>query len=160
MHGTVLDTKEVKAARAEEMDWIRSREVLRAVPLEMTKDHGAKIIDLKWIDTTKTKGIRSRLVVREIKACKKESEKLDPADVFAAMPPVEGLKVLSSVMQTERYNSKCERPELLVLDVTRAHFYGTSRRMVFTNLPEGYEEEGKCALLEKTMYGTEDAASI
>ena len=42
----------------------------------------------------------------------------------------------------------------------RAHFYGESRRQVFTNLPEGDEEEGYCALLQKTMYGTQDASSV
>ncbi len=40
---------------------------------------------------------------------------------------------------------------MLVLDISRAHFYGEARRRVFTILPE------VCAMLQKTMYDTEDA---
>ena len=39
-------------------------------------------------------------------------------------------------------------------------FNGTCRWRVFTTLPPGDEEEGYCALLVKTMYGTEDAAEV
>ena len=44
---------------------------------------------------------RSRLVVREIKKMKKEADKLDPADVFSATPPVEALKMLISELMNE-----------------------------------------------------------
>ena len=59
--------------------------------------------------------MRSRLVMREIKARKKLSDRLDPATVFAAMPPVEGLKALISHMQTV-VNSRGEDLEMMVLD--------------------------------------------
>ena len=161
VRGGALDTKEVEQARAVEMDWISARKVFTAVPIEQARKENAKILDMKWIDAKKSAGIvRSRLVVREIKARKKVSEQLDPATVFAAMPPVGSLKALVSHMQTEQRNSKGERLELMVIDISRAHFYGISRRKVYTTLPEGYEEPGKCALLLKSMYGTEDAASI
>ncbi len=63
-------------------------------------------------------------------------------------------------MQTEQVNAKGEPLEIMVIDISRAHFYGIARRRVFTMLPEGFEEPGYCSLLLKTMYGTEDAASV
>ena len=38
---------------------------------------------------------------REIKKTKSEYEKLEPSDVFSAMPPVESLKALVSHVMTE-----------------------------------------------------------
>ena len=61
---------------------------------------------------------------------------------------------------TEQTSAKGEPLEMMVLDVSRAHFYGVARRRVFTTVPEGREEEGYCALLRRTMYGTEDAAAV
>ena len=159
--GQQLDPAQVKAGRAEEMSWIDARKVFIPVPIEECWEHQGKPYDMKWVDVKKDKKVRCRLVVREIKARKrKDGTSLDPATVFAAMPPVEGVKALISHLQTEQRNSKGEPLEMLVLDVSRAHFYGASRRKVYTTLPEGYEEEGKCALLLRTMYGTEDAAHI
>ena len=158
--GGVLDPVLVKAGRAEEMDWIMKQKVFMEVPIETAIAEQGKIHDMKWVETQKGSKVRCRLVVREIKARKREHEKLDPATVFAAMPPVEGIKGLISHMQTEKTNSRGEELEMMVLDISRAHFYGEARRRVFTTLPEGYEKPGYCALLLKTMYGTEDAASV
>ena len=36
--------------------------------------------------------VRARLVVREIRKVTSEYEKLEPSDVFSAMPPVESLR--------------------------------------------------------------------
>ncbi len=99
-------------------------------------------------------------MVREIKARKKLVDRLDPSIVFAAMPPVEAPKAMLSHLMSERTNHRGRQLELMIFDISRAHFYGKSKRKVYTTLPEGYEEEDKCALLLKTMYGTEDAASI
>ena len=49
---------------------------------------------------------------------------------------------------------------MMLIDISRAHFYGLAKRRVFCRLPEGHEQAGKCALLRKSMYGTLDAASI
>ena len=158
--GGTLNSKDVYAGRKVEMAWVEKQKVFMKVPIEMARQEGARIYDMKWIDTRKGDIVRSRLVVREIKARKGISEKLDPSTVFAAMPPVEGLKALISHMQTQKVDSKGEALEIMILDVSRAHFYGLARRRVFTTLPEGYEEEGYCALLLKTLYGTEDASNI
>ena len=158
--GGMLDPDMVRAGRKEEIDWIVKQKVFTKISMETAKNENARIHDMRWIDTLKGEKVRSRLVVREIKARKRADEKLDPAAVFAAMPPVEGLKALISHIQTEQKNEKGENLEMMVLDISRAHFYGEARRRVFTTLPEGFEEPGYCALLLKTMYGTEDAASV
>lgn len=158
--GKQLSTEDVRTARRLEMEWIEKQNVLQKVPLETALAEQGRLHDMKWIDKQKGPIVRSRLVVREIKARKKMSERLDPATVFAAMPPVEAVKILISHMQTEKVNHRGEPLEMMVFDISRAHFYGLAKRRVFTKLPEGFEEPGMCALLLKTMYGTEDAASI
>ena len=45
-------------------------------------------------------------MVREIKAAKREDERLEAQDVFSAMPPVESLRVLVSHCMTEQVDSK------------------------------------------------------
>ena len=45
-------------------------------------------------------------------------------------------------------------------DVSRAHFYREAQRDVYVELPPEMSEEGKCAKLLKSMYGTQDAAHI
>jgi hypothetical protein len=48
---------------------------------------------------------------------------------------------------------------LRLTGISRAHFYGVSSRRISVTLTEGDEEEGKCGLLLRTMYGTRDASS-
>ena len=120
-----------------------------------------KKLSLKWIDTVKPGGrYRSRLVVREIKKAKSADEKLDPAEVFSSMPPIEGLKCLISHMMTEQKDPDGETLCMAVWDVSRAHFYGIAERDIYTNLPDELHEDGYVARLVKTMYGTQDAARI
>ena len=55
---------------------------------------------LKWVLKNKGEKVRARLVVKEIKRANSEDEKLEPSDVFSAMPPVESLKALFSHVMT------------------------------------------------------------
>ena len=73
---------------------------------------------------------------------------------------METLRALISRAASEDPTKLDDPFKIMLIDVSRAHFYGESRRKVYTTLPEGYEEPGKCALLLRTMYGTEDAANI
>ena len=70
--------------------------------------------------------------MREIKRAKSEDEKLDPSDVFSAMPPVESLKALVSHVLTERVDKRGRNMVLSVFDVSRAHFYGVCVNAMFT----------------------------
>jgi len=158
VNGGWLDTEKVRKARKEELDWILKQNVFSKVPASEVE---GRLLSLRWIDTVKSDGrYRSRLVVREIKKAKKEDEKLDPADVFSSMPPVEGLKSLISHMMTEQKDPDGENLCMAVWDVSRAHFYGLAERAIYTNLPEELAVEGFVAKLNKTMYGTQDAAHI
>ena len=77
------------------------------------------------------------------------------------MPPLEALKALRSLMVTLKIGRGARKSRSLKLsDISRAHFYGESKRRVFVTLPEGDEEEGCCTLLKRTMYGTQDASNI
>ena len=64
-------------------------------------------------------GVRARLVVREIKKAKTEDEKLEPSDVFPAVPPVGCLKALISHVMTERVGGRGPNLVLGVFDMSR-----------------------------------------
>ena len=105
---------------------------------------GKAPITLKWVDRNKgdwqRPNFRSRLVVREVK---KKGQTLEDAELFSAMPPLEALKVLCSLMVSMKTSKHGGALKLRILDISRAHFYGESRRPVYTNLPPGPEQEGK-----------------
>ena len=44
--------------------------------------------------------------------------------------------------------------------MSKAHLYGKAQREIYATLPEGDEQPGMCALLLRSMYGTQDAAKI
>ena len=73
-------------------------------------------------------------------------------DLFAATPPLEAKKMLFSL-----YASK-EKMCLDFIDVSRAYFHAKARRKLYVELPPEDAEEGMCGKLEKSMYGTRDAA--
>ena len=154
-----LDPVKVMEARQEEIDYIRGMQVFKAVP---KSECPGKPITMKWIDTRKQSGrYRSRLVCREIKKAKRSEDKLDPADVFSAMPPVESLKMLISEWMTTDDGHNHEDFIMATFDISRAHFAATQdKRDVYATLPEGFEQEGHVAKLLKAMYGTEDAANL
>ncbi|CAE7245381.1 unnamed protein product [Symbiodinium sp. CCMP2592] len=162
--GAQLDADHVERARAEELQWVRKQEVYRKVRLEQCyEDTGRAPITLKWLDRNKgdasNPNYRSRLVVREVKKSSRTDD-LPEHELFSAMPPLEALKLLCSILVSQKVSAQGKPLKLKLFDISRAHFYGQSRRKVYTNLPEGDEQEGYCALLQRTMYGTQDASSV
>ena len=155
----------LKAGRDAEMQWLAKQEVFAEVPLKQCWDEtGRRPYTLKWVDKVKyhadgTPLCRSRLVVREVKAAKPKSQRLTESEVFASMPPNEALKILMSLFMSGQ-DAGTNRRVVAVFDVSRAHFYGLSRRRVFVELPEGWRAAGRCGVLLKTMYGTQDAAQV
>ena len=75
------------------------------------------------------------MVVREVKRARSEDEKLQPSDVFSAMPQVESLKALVSHVMTERVDRRGRNLVLAGFDVSRAHFYGVCERDVGVEPP-------------------------
>ena len=100
--------------------------------------------------------------VWQIKKAKNQDEPLGPEDVFSPMPPSEGLKMLVSTMMTAHDDGNhADGPiEMATWDVSRAHQDGDAHRLIYTHLPERYEQKGKVARLCRSMNGTRDAASI
>ena len=104
-------------------------------------------------------------MAREIKAREKISERVSTEQLFSAMPPLEAFMIILSLfMSWSRRGHKYKSPyKIGIFDISRAHFYGVARRRVFVELVEedkAHFGAGKCGLLLKTMYGTQDASNI
>ena len=160
--GVQLELEKVLKARREELDWIHKAEVYCKVPLEMCHEEtGREPISLKWVDRNKgdqiKENFRSRLVVREIK---KQHGALPVHESTSSMPPLEAAKLLCSLAVSRKVSKRGKPLKLALYDISRAHFYGVAKRRIFVTLPPGDEEEGKCALLLKSMYGTMDASHV
>ena len=155
--GDVLDTQLTKAARREEIKGIHDMRVYRKVPIKMCLDEtGKRPIGTRWVDTNKgdksKPNVRSRLVAQELNRFKQP-------ELFAATPPVEYIRYLISRCASSQWSSKPSR--IMINDVKKAYFYAPATRRVFVALPDEDRlpgEEGLCALLLKSLYGTRDAA--
>ena len=163
MNGAWLRTDLVQEARRVELDWIKRQGIYTKVPLEVClQETKAKPISLRWIDTNKGDDerpyYRSRLVAREIKARQKVCDQLPMSQVFSAMPGLEAVKLLCSLMMSLQKSARGKPLKLASWDISRAHFYTESVRRVFVDLPAEDAEPGKCGLSLKTMYGTQDAS--
>ena len=100
--GNLLDPMKVKGGKREEIEWVLKQKLFDYVPHSECVERQGRPYSLKWVLKNKGEKVRARLVVREIKKAKSEYEKLEPSDVFSAMPPVESLKALVSHVMTER----------------------------------------------------------
>lgn len=166
--GTPLRTDLVVKAREEELQWVKKEKICHKVPLRQCYDRTGKApIDTKWLDINKgddeRPNYRSRLVAREIKARKKESEKLSAAQLFMATPPVESFYMLISIWMSVLHSASGRQLKLGIWDVSRAHFMGKAEREVYIVIPDEDREgdqEKMCGLLDRSMYGTQDASNI
>ena len=152
--GNLLDPIKVKEGTREEIEWVLKQKLFYHVPQSECVERQGRPYSLKWVRKNKGEKVRARLVVREIKKAKSEYEKLEPSDVFSAMPPVETLKALVSHVMTERVDKRGRTLVLAVFDVARAHFYGVCERDVYVEPPAELHRPGLVAKLNKTMCGT------
>ena len=126
---------------------------------ECWKRAGKKPIGVKWVDVNKEDEeqpeYRSRLVAKEVKQDKSE-------DLFVATPPLEAITILLSAAMTEGKGSVKGKEEqgmkMAFMDTNRAYWQADAKREMYVELPAEDEEEGKCAKLNKAMYGTRAAA--
>ena len=98
--------------------------------------------------------VRSRLVCTEVRPKGKEA-------IFSATPPLESLRLLVAYLASEDPAKQSDPLKVVLVDVSRAHFYAPAVRDVFIQLPPEDEESkvpGRCGKLHRTMYGTLDAA--
>ena len=165
VNGGYLPTPLVKAARAKEIDWVHKEHIYDIVPRAQAYERTGKApIPLKWVDTNKgdhsNPNVRSRLVVKEIKAkAKGTKDELGPQEVFSSMPPLEAF--MSLVALFVAFVPKGYK--LAFFDISRAHFMGKAQRELYVELEsEDKEKYGsdKCGLLQRSMYGTQDASQI
>ena len=149
VNGGHLPEDLVLAARREEIHRVHSEGVYEIVPMQECKDAGMKPLDLMWLYTYKSvdpayNKIRSRLCAREHKTKKqgKIPRALPASQFFSAMPPLEAVKVLVSLMMSVSLSNK-GKPLKLRHDNDRQKC--------------GEDKGGR---LVKSMYGTQDAPHL
>ena len=119
----------------------------------------------KSVDPT-CKKIRSRLCAREYKTKKqgKIQRALPVSQLFSAMPPLEAVKLVVSIMMSVSLSNKGKPLKQRHYNISRAHFQGTAQRLIYIRLPaEGrqkYGNEDKVGRLIKSMDGIQDASHI
>ena len=168
VNGGILPAEEVRKARALEMDYLHRQQVYRVVPIsECYETTGKAPVKVRWIDTNKgdptNPNFRSRLVAKDIKAAKKPEDQLPANLLFSSTPPLEAMRLLCSLFATQKRSKHGELLKIGLWDISRAHFYGVPKRKIYIELPseEQAAEGGKnCGLLERSMYGTQDAPNI
>lgn len=147
----------MRRARAEEIEHVKAHEVYEKVPVSKCWGRTRKKpIPVRWVDINKGDAIhpdyRSRLVVKEINTGKS-------AELFAATPPLAAKKAMFSLAVTQGVGWGVPGGpfKLEFIDIRRAFFHAGARREVYVELHAEDAEEGKCALLRKSLYGTRDA---
>ena len=84
-------------------------------------------------------------------------------NLFSAMPPLETVKVLVSIMMSVSLSNEVKPLKLRRYDISRAHFQGTAQRLIYIRLPAEDRQkygEDKVGRLIKSMFGTQDASHI
>ena len=104
LSGTALPPRLVETARKEEIDFMVDWEVWEEVPVARCwHATGKGPLGGRWVDVNKgddaTPNVRCRYVAKEIAYHKSD-------DFFAAMPPLETLRMLMSMAATGRTSSK------------------------------------------------------
>eukprot|EP00972_Heterocapsa_arctica_P042812 6312914-Heterocapsa_arctica.AAC.1 len=88
-----LNPSKVREARREEMEFVSKMRVYDKVP---RSESAGKPIAVRWVDTNKgteqEPNYRSRIVAKELKA----THPGDPAELYAATPPLEAVKLIIS----------------------------------------------------------------
>ena len=167
--GQMLKKELVERARAEEMEYFKSKNVWTKRPIEEARKMMQKPpISVKWVDVNKGDDInpnyRSRLVAREIRRKGEDS-------IFAPTPPLESLRTILSLTASRDYwpdhiysatAEGKERLQISLIDISRAYFNARTKDEdpVYVELPREDEDfgEGLCGKLLVHMYGTRRAA--
>ena len=158
--GQELPLKEVRKARLTEIGYIEGKKVWRKISRREAVRRGIKIVAVRWIDINKgdlkNPIYRSRLVAKEFNDGKDMS-------IFAGTPPLEALRLLVSEAATSDGKEQWENKIIMINDVARAFFEAPAIREICVEIPnearsEEDDREDNVAILEKSLYGTRDAA--
>ena len=163
--GQPLDPALARAARLEEISFMRKIKLYDEVPIEECWERTGKgPTSTRWVDvnkgTSEEPDVRCRLVARDFKP---KGEK-DREDLFAAMPPLESKKLVFQKAVVENAQRRAKGQDgikLMFVDVKKAHLYGEvpEGEYVYIELPGEAGKEGKCGRLNKWLYGMRNAAS-
>jgi hypothetical protein len=156
LSGSALPPRLVEKARKEEIDFMLDWEVWEEVPVARCwQATGKGPLGGRWVDVNKgdeeTPNVRCRYVAKEIAYHKSD-------EFFAAMPPLETLRMLISRAATGRTSSKGGR-KILVIDARKAHLHAMTERELFVDLPLEIRRPGYCGRLKRCLYGTRDASA-
>ena len=164
MTGQPLDKGLVQAARRLEMQFFIDKGVWKKVPKGTARwVTGKSAIPVRWVDVNKGDDLnpeyRSRLVAKDIRQKGTEA-------AFAAMPPVEAIRTIVSLLATqlpgEGYQPKGDdRIQLSVIDIKRAYFNAIvpPDDPQYVQLPPEDNDRKNCeAQVIKFMYGLQKAA--
>ena len=148
--------QQVQKARAEEIEYVRSKQVWSKIPRSEAQRLGYKVMKTRWIDINKGDDehpvYRSRFVAKEF-------NNGDVEGLFAGTPPLEALRYIVHVAATKGATPRV----IMINDVARAFFEAQAKRKVCIELPTedmNPQDIGKdlVGILNKSLYGTRDAA--
>ena len=156
--GLPLDPERVRAARAEEWQYMEELEVMKEASLdEALAETGHQPIPTRCVDLDKgdknAPKVRSRLVCQETRR-RSTLDVEDWSSVFAATPPYEAFRLqLSAAMTGPKADNPDDDLVLTFFDISRAHLHSPLMRKVYISV------EGKVYKLLKAMYGLRDAGA-
>ena len=130
VYGKPLEKNMAIQARKLEMQFVKKKQVHSKFDRAEAKGIGAKIITTRWIDTNKGDEINrdcpSRFASSEIQTN-------NGFDLFVATPPLESLRVILSICQSNLY--ACGPYRILSSDMERYYFFAKAKRPVSIEIP-------------------------
>ena len=157
--GEVLDRRLVLAARQEEIQFYRKKQVYDVADRAQARaETGRDPISIRWVYVNKGDAekpdIRARLVAREIRT------EVSDGSMYAATPPLEALKwLLSLASSSPHLVGTSDELKVSFVDARRAYFNAKCNDTIFVELPFEERRPGACGKLKHWMYGTRGAAS-
>ena len=105
----------------------------KILPIAPTSECWGKLgkgpVSVRWVDTMKSDGVRSRLAATDVKGGDKDRD-----DLLAATPPLESKRLLLSRAAT-RVNGRLPR-KLLFISSMKAHLDPECKEYVYIQLPD------------------------
>jgi hypothetical protein len=156
MTGQKLPEKLVQAARGEEIEFMDTWGVWIPTPISTCWEKTGKgPLGGRWVDVNKgddeSPEVRCRYVAKDLALTKTD-------EFFAAMPPLEALRMILSYVASGRKHGRGGR-KVLVIDARKAHIHAYPDRDIFVDLPPEIKAKypGMCGWLRRMLYGTRDA---
>ena len=125
VHGGSLPMDLVREARQDEINGFSERRVYTIRPRREAIEKGAKVIGVRWVDSAKNGGVRSRLVCQDFKRGKGQCD-----EMFAPTPPLLASRWLCSKMASQSKTGLLDG-RLMVLDFSKAFLYGDVDRGIY-----------------------------